>query len=112
MIRKLMYRIGNSFFRSMDEYDITLSELKQKQASGAVIIDVRNNREYREGNINGSINIPEYELNNALENKIKNKNTVIVMYCSSGWRSRNACKKAKKLGYNNVFNLYGGLERY
>lgn len=112
MIKKIMYRIGNSFFRCMDEYDITLDELKQKQANGAVIVDVRNNREYNEGHINGSINIPEYEINRSLENKIKNKGTVIVMYCSSGWRSKNACKRAKNLGYSKVFNLYGGLERY
>lgn len=109
---KFMYRIGNRFFRCMDEYDITLSELKQKQASGAVVVDVRNNREYKEGHIEGSINIPEYQINRNFENVVKNKNIPIVLYCSSGWRSKNAYKKIKKLGYNSVFNLYGGLEQY
>ena len=112
MIKKIMKSIRNRFFRSMDEYDITLSELMQKQSNGAVIIDVRNNREFKENHIKGSINIPEYEMSSFLEKKVKNKNTEIVMYCTSGWRSKNACKRAKKLGYNRVLNLYGGLERY
>ena len=47
--------------RCMHEYDITLEELKK--IKNACIIDVRNKREYAEGHIVGSINIPEYEIN-------------------------------------------------
>ena len=47
--------------RCMHSYDITLEELKNAQNS--LIIDVRNRREYEEGHIKGSINIPEYQIN-------------------------------------------------
>lgn len=47
--------------RCMHYYDITLEELKN--ANNPLIIDVRNKREYEEGHIKGSINIPEYEIN-------------------------------------------------
>ena len=47
--------------RGMHSYDITLEELKNAQ--NALIIDVRNSREYEEGHIKGSINIPEYQIN-------------------------------------------------
>ena len=47
--------------RCMNEYDITIEELKNMK--NALIIDVRNKREYEEGHIKGSINIPEYEIN-------------------------------------------------
>lgn len=101
-----------SFFRSMAEYDITLEELKKMQLNGAIIIDVRNHREFNEGHIEHSINIPEYEINKSFVNMIKDKNIPIVLYCSSGYRSVRALKKLKKMGYLYVYNLYGGLENY
>lgn len=93
-------------------YDITLEELKQKQLDGAEVIDVRNKREYEEGHIEDSINIPEYEINEDFKNIIINKNKPIVIYCSSGYRSKSAYKKLKNMGYTEVYNLYGGLENY
>ena len=57
MIRKICYRC-------MHEYDITFDELKKNK--NALIIDVRNRREYEEGHIVGSINIPEYEINKSI----------------------------------------------
>ena len=110
MFEKITTRINRKFLRHMASYDINLSELKKKQLQGAVIIDVRNHKEYKEGHIEGSINIPEYEINNNFVNIIKNKNIEIVLYCSSGYRSIKAYKKLKKMGYNKIYNLYGGLE--
>ncbi len=49
------------YIRCMHSYDITLEELNNAQNS--LIIDVRNRREYEEGHIKGSINIPEYKIN-------------------------------------------------
>ena len=98
--------------RSMQEGDIDLDELLKKKQNGAIIIDVRNKREYSEGHIEGSINIPEYEINKSFKEKFLDKNTEFVFYCLSGYRSMKACKKIKKIGYKNVFNLYGGLENY
>ena len=96
----------------MEKYDITLEELKQKQIDGAEVIDVRNKREYEEGHIEGSINVPEYEINEDFKNIIINKNKPIIIYCSSGYRSKSAYKKLKNMGYTEVYNLYGGLENY
>ena len=105
-MRRNFYR---RFYRCLPERDITLEELKQEQQKGAIIIDVRNNREYQEGHINGSINIPEYEINQSFIKIIENKNTPIVLYCSSGYRSLKAYRKLKTMGYTNVHNLCGGL---
>jgi rhodanese-related sulfurtransferase len=63
----------------MEKYDITLEELKQKQLDGAEVIDVRNKREYEEGHIEGSINVPEYEINEDFKNIIINKNIKKVL---------------------------------
>lgn len=96
----------------MDENDIGLEELKQLQKEGAVIIDVRSPQEYREGHIDGAISIPEYDIKKEAEKRIINKNKDIVVYCSSGGRSKKAQKQLKKLGYNQVYNLYNGLTNY
>ena len=96
----------------MDENDIGLEELKQLQKEGAVIIDVRSPQEYREGHIDGAISIPEYDIKKEAEKRIINKNKDIVVYCSSGGRSKKAQKQLRKLGYSQVYNLYNGLTNY
>lgn len=97
-------------FRTMTEYDITFEELLSMQKNGAIIVDVRNSREFSEGHILGSINIAEYEIKKKFEKIIPNKNLTIILYCLSGTRSMQALKKIKKMGYLHVYNLYGGLE--
>ena len=112
MLEEIKYKLKRKLFRHMEAYDITLDELKEKQMNGAEIIDVRNEREYSESHIMGSINVPEYQINESFVRIVPNKNKEIVLYCSSGFRSTNAYKKLKKMGYKNVWNLYGGLENY
>ena len=112
MLDKIKYNIKKVFFRHMEDYDVTLEELKEKQLNGAEIVDVRSNREYDENHIEGSINVPEYEINEDFEKIIKNKDITIVVYCASGYRSTKAYKKLKEMGYKEVFNLYGGLDNY
>ncbi len=112
MLEEIKYKIKRKIFRHMESYDITLEELKTKELNGSIIIDVRNKREYEEGHIEGSINIPEYMMDETIKNVIPDQNQDIVLYCSSGFRSVKAYKKLKKIGYKNVWNLYGGLENY
>jgi len=112
MLEKIKYHLKRKFHRHMEEYDITLEELKTKQLEGSEIIDVRNHREYEESHLYGSINIPEYEIDESFKQIIKNKDKSIVLYCSSGLRSTKAYHKLKKMGYENVYNLYGGLDNY
>ena len=96
----------------MDDNDISLDELKEMQKEGAKIIDVRSEMEYKEGHIEGAINVPEYEFDTCFKRLNVRKDTIIVVYCLSGIRSKKAYLKLKKMGYNNIYNLYGGLEEY
>lgn len=110
MLKKFINKIKKHSFRNMEPYDIDMEELKCKQSKGAKIVDVRSSQEYNECHIEGAINIPEYEINCNIDKILKNQDEEIVLYCSSGNRSKNAYKKLKKLDYKNVYNLYGGLE--
>ena len=108
MINKIKNVIKNKWRRQMEEQDITLDELKQFQNEGAIVIDVRSPQEYREGHIDGAISIPEYEIKKKIENIVLDKDKNIVVYCSSGGRSKKAQKVLKKLGYQKVYKLYEG----
>ena len=112
MLNKLKTKILYRFFRNMESYDITMQELKNKQNNGAIIVDVRSSQEYEEGHICGAINIPEYKINSKIDKFLQDKEKEIVVYCSSGIRSKDAYKKLKKLGYKTVYNLYGGIENW
>ena len=90
--------------------DIDITEFLNKIKQGAIILDVRNRREFQEGHIQNAINIPVFEINKEINNIIPNKDQLIVIYCQSGERSRNAYLKMKKIGYSNIYNLKGGLD--
>ena len=97
-------------YRNFQKGDITLDELKNKIAQGATVIDVRSNQEFREGHIQGAINIPDFEITDRVEKEVPKKNQLIVIYCQYGGRSRKSYTVMKNMGYTNIFNLYGGLE--
>ena len=112
VIDKIKNMIKKKWNRDAEEKNIGLEELKQLQNEGAIIIDVRSPQEYREGHIDGAISIPEYKIKKEVENRIPDKNQNIVVYCSSGGRSKKAQKQLRKLGYSQVYNLYNGLTNY
>lgn len=97
-------------YRSLQNGDITIEEVKNKILQGAILIDVRSKQEYMEGHLQGAINIPDFELKNRAQREIPKKNQLIIVYCQYGGRSRNAYMLMKKLGYTNIYNLYGGLD--
>lgn len=97
-------------YRSIQNGDITIEELNNKIAQGAILLDVRSNQEYNEGHLQGAINIPDYELRNRVQREIPKKNQLVVIYCQYGGRSRNVYNMMKNMGYTNICNLSGGLD--
>ena len=73
-----------------------------------VIVDVRTPDEYAEGHIPNAINIQNETINETVYNKLKDKNQLILIYCRSGSRSRQAAYKMQKLGYTNLVD-FGGI---
>ena len=113
MLNKFRYILKRRFSRFVEgNDDIDMKQLEELGEKGAVILDVRIPQEYEEGHLNGAILIPEYELEDRAEKELINKENTIVVYCSSGIRSKRAQEILKQLGYINVYNLYNGLENY
>lgn len=75
----------------------------------AVLLDVRSPQEFEEGHMQNAINIPTYEIRKRTEKIIKDKETIIICYCTIGVRSKKAIKILRKLGYKNLYHLDGGM---
>ncbi len=76
----------------------------------AVILDVRTEAEVAEKKIPNSINIDIYKGQGfvyQLEELDKSKNYYV--YCRSGARSEKACNIMNQLGFDNAYNLLGGI---
>ncbi len=80
---------------------INQTKAEELIAKGAVLIDVRTDAEYRQGNIKGSVNIPV----ESIETITYDKDTVIIVYCRSGNRSSVAAKALKDMGYTSVYDF-------
>ncbi|WP_202903840.1 rhodanese-like domain-containing protein [Neotamlana nanhaiensis] len=78
--------------------------------ANAVILDVRTDAEVADGIIPNAIHIDIYkgqEFINEIEKLDKSKNYYV--YCRSGNRSGQACKIMDELGFENAYNLEGGM---
>ena len=75
----------------------------------AIIIDVRSRQEFDEWHVDGSINIPLWDIKIKVPEILKNKNKCIVVYCSSGIRSKKAQRILLSMGYENVYNVCDGF---
>lgn len=76
--------------------------------NNCTVLDVRTPEEFSQGHIPGAILIPDYELAKRAEKELPDKNALILVYCRSGNRSRQAANTLLKLGYTNVKD-FGGI---
>ncbi len=87
---------------------ISVIELKSKE--NFVLLDTREIKEYNVSHIENAINVGFDKFDSKkITSTVKDKNNTIVVYCSIGVRSEKIGEKLLKMGYKNVFNLYGGI---
>ena len=89
---------------------ISAEEAKRIMDSGEehIILDVREQDEFDEGHIAGSILLPYTEIENKAEEMLPDKDKQILVYCRSGRRSKIAAESLAKLGYTNI-KEFGGI---
>ncbi len=75
----------------------------------AVVIDICEPAEFAQAHVVGAKNIPMGQLEGKLPGAVKNKALPVILVCRSGARSSRALGIVKKLGYENVQSLSGGL---
>ena len=87
---------------SMDEA-VTMME----EESGYIILDVRTPEEFRERHIPNAINIPNETIGSEDIQELPDKDQLILVYCRSGNRSKQASGKLAELGYTNIVEIGG-----
>ena len=95
--------------------DITYRSITMDEAikimekeSDYVILDVRTPEEFSEGHIPGAINVPNEDIGTADIPELPDKSRMILVYCRSGRRSKEAAEKLCALGYTNIIE-FGGI---
>ena len=79
-----------------------------EEESSYIILDVRTAQEYSEKHIPGAINIPNETIGTEDIPELPDKEQLILVYCRSGNRSKQASEKLVKLGYTNIIE-FGGI---
>ena len=89
---------------------ITMEEAvtMMQEESDYIILDVRTSEEYSEKHIPGAINIPNETIGSEDIPELPDKDQLILVYCRSGNRSKQAAAKLVKLGYTNIVE-FGGI---
>lgn len=90
----------------MDEA-ITMME----EETDYIILDVRTVAEYQEKHIPGAMNIPNETIGDEEIPELPDKGQLILVYCRSGNRSKQAASKLAALGYSNVVE-FGGINSW
>lgn len=73
-----------------------------------IILDARTIDEYNEGHIPNAICIPNETIDETVTEQLPNKDQLILIYCRSGNRSKQAALKLQQLGYTNLVE-FGGI---
>lgn len=89
---------------------VSMDEIVQimNENTDYIILDVRTIAEYNEGHIPNAICIPNETIGNNTISELPDKEQLILIYCRSGNRSKQAAEKLKKLGYTNLIE-FGGI---
>ena len=90
--------------------NITPKEAKEimDTESGYCIVDVRRQEEFKEGHIPGAICLPLDEIANEAEYELPEENQLLLIYCRSGVRSKQAAALLESMGYSNI-QEFGGI---
>ncbi|MBU2948744.1 rhodanese-like domain-containing protein [Zobellia uliginosa] len=120
-LSSILFLLITSFSFAQNKIDKTLRKLNKEsvdyihvetlqKAENPILLDAREKAEYEVSHIKDAIWVgyDTFQLDSVVQ-KIQNKNSEIVVYCSIGVRSENIGEKLEKAGYTNVRNLYGGI---
>lgn len=92
--------------------EITMDEAVDMMAreNGYIILDVRRPDEFAEGHIPNAINVPNETIGTAEIPQLPRKDQLILVYCRSGRRSKEAAAKLVQLGYTSIVEFGGILD--
>jgi rhodanese-related sulfurtransferase len=85
---------------------------KQIDGGDAVLIDVREETDWREGHAKGAKHLSRGVIELEIEEEIPDVKRPIICYCGGGSRSARVAESLQKMGYENVRSMAGGLHAW
>ncbi len=112
LLAALLCLTGCSAEETMTYQSISQEEAAQKMLldDGHIIVDVRRRDEYDAGHIPGAVLIPNESIGTEPPELLPDKDQIILIYCRSGRRSKEAAQKLANLGYSNLYEFGGILD--
>ena len=99
---------GEDMVRSYTQISQDQAKEMIEKEDGHIIVDVRRQDEFETGHIPGAICIPNESIGTEQPEDLPDLNQIILVYCRSGNRSKQAAQKLFDMGYTNVYE-FGGI---
>lgn len=104
---------SQEFLKLVDEAkagvrEVSVNETLERLENGAVLIDVREDKEYAAGHAAGAEHIGRGVIERDIVAKHPEKSEELILYCGGGYRSALAAESLQKMGYTNVWSMVGG----
>jgi hydroxyacylglutathione hydrolase len=88
---------------------IDIPELAERLRRGDVrLLDVRDDEEWDEGHVDGSLHVPYYDLRDGPPDELRNGGTPLAVACSAGNRSSIAVSLLRRAGLDDVIHVADG----
>jgi rhodanese-related sulfurtransferase len=85
---------------------------QQTERGDAVLIDVREDEDWREDHAKGAKHLGRGMIELEIEEQVPDLKTPIICYCGGGSRSALVAESLQKMGYENVRSLAGGFRAW
>ena len=93
---------------SYEQVSMKEAIVMMEEETDYIILDVRTPEEFAEKHIPGAINVPNETIKSKKIPELPKEDQLILVYCRSGNRSKQASEKLAKIGYTNVYE-FGGI---
>ncbi len=102
----------NAAKKSIRECTIDDVLKKREQGKSFILVDVREDDEWRAGRAKGAIHLGKGVIERDIETEIPDKSAELILYCGGGFRSALAAEAVQKMGYKNVTSMDGGIRAW
>ncbi len=92
--------------------EIDPKQAQAMQAEGAILVDVREADEIANGSPRDALRLGRGFLELRIEERVPDKSTPLILMCAGGVRSLFAAEGVRQLGYEQVYSLAGGFNRW
>ena len=77
---------------------------------GHLLVDVRTQAEFEEKHIPGAILLPVDDIKDGKLERLPDKSQIILIYCRTGRRAKDAAEYLAKKGYTNIYEIGGIID--